>query len=66
MTTTTARPPGVADAPREALIRAGHDPLAFCEFCDQPTAGVLADCSDPECVRKSLGGDRYFVRLDDR
>lgn len=51
---------------REALIREGHHPLAFCEFCQQPVPTPLADCPDPTCQKRSLDRDMYFVRLEDQ
>jgi hypothetical protein len=50
---------------REALIREGHHPLAFCEFCGRPVPTPLADCPDPDCQQRAIAVDMYFVRLED-
>ena len=60
MTTTPLAP-----ADREQLIAAGHHPLAFCEWCNQPVPGVLADCDNRECRTKAIALDMYFVRRED-
>lgn len=41
------------------------NPLAVCEFCGDPVAGVLADCPKPDCQHRSLDVEMAFVRCED-
>lgn len=41
--------PFAPPADREHIIRAGHHPLAFCEFCGQRVATPTTPCPDLIC-----------------